>query len=145
MSIAAAHTFSGIGVFSLNTSAGAIARLGVWDNNAGIPGNLILDTNTFSVTPGTGHFVTGLSLSLSQDLYWLGIVQSNLQQYRGFAIGAGELLWQLGIAPGSTVVNPTTGLTSGTSGGTPVANALTSNPGTIAAFEGALPLIALTA
>lgn len=73
-------------LFAEFTAAGAAAsllRLGIWNDNAGVPGTLLLDAG--SVSTGTGnagtvatggtpgvYAITGLSTVVAPGLYWVG-------------------------------------------------------------------------
>lgn len=142
IAIAEAHTFSAIGVFSLGGPAGAIIRLGVYDNVGGQPTNLVLDAGTVSVVGAFGAFIGSLSLALTAGIYWLAFSQNQAVFYRGATAGSGLLLWQLGIDPASSVVSPSTYRNGG------AWTTATPFPGTFPAHtrgEGSIPIIAMTA
>lgn len=53
-------------------SSGSVLRLGIWNNDAGMPGTLVLDAGTVS-GEATGAAVITISQALSQGLFWVGV------------------------------------------------------------------------
>lgn len=79
-----------LNAISLQIASGSVgsARLGVYDNNSGIPGNLILDAGTVVLSEGWN--TTNLTTSLSPGVYWLVVnMQSTNAGVRGQNTDAG--------------------------------------------------------
>lgn len=56
----------------INSAATAQAELGVYQNNDGAPGDLVIDAGAVTLNPGTGkREITGLSILLDPGWYWL--------------------------------------------------------------------------
>lgn len=66
-----AHTFTAIGVEVAAVAAGSVIRLGVYADNVGQPGDLILDAGTVDSTTTGIKSITGLTLTLNPGVYWL--------------------------------------------------------------------------
>lgn len=66
--------------------SGALLRLGIYDNNAGVPGDLVVDAGTVSAESTNGiRSWTGLDLDTPRDdVYWIAVVGQG-------AVGADEL------------------------------------------------------
>lgn len=82
-------TVDGFGVRvanALSGGSGGVVRLGIYDNNGGIPGDLIVDAGTVSAETSNGlRSWTGLDLDTPRDdIYWLAIVGQ-------VAVGTNEL------------------------------------------------------
>jgi hypothetical protein len=65
----------GIEVTTAGTAATSVHRIGVWADNNGLPGTLLLDAGTVA-TDSTGIKEVTISLALaSRTIYWLGVAQ----------------------------------------------------------------------
>jgi hypothetical protein len=68
-----AGSFTKIGVNSITAVSSDNARLGIYSNNNGVPGTLLLDAGAISLT-ATGDREITISQSLSPGWYWLAMV-----------------------------------------------------------------------
>ena len=69
-----AHTFVAIGINIGTAGTASSARLGVYADNGGTPGALLLDAGTVATT-ATGAATIAISLALTPGTYWLACVQ----------------------------------------------------------------------
>ena len=69
-------TYSGIGI-SVQAAAGTLARLGIYNANAGSPSTLVLDAGTVSIAT-TGDKIIAISQLLQAGNYFLAYVSNNV-------------------------------------------------------------------
>ncbi len=79
IAIATTHTFTAIGLeVATSASTGSATRLGIYYDNNGAPGNLLLDAGTIPSSCVAGTGTIAINQSLSPGMYWLASV-SQLQ------------------------------------------------------------------
>lgn len=89
--IAISGTINRIGIEVTAGSAGA-ARLGLYSNNNGIPGTLILDAGTVDVTSIAIVEATTADTILSGEWIWMAIVSNATPTLRAGGVGAAMIL-----------------------------------------------------
>lgn len=74
------------------SSSGSVVRLGIYNDNAGTPGTLVLDAGTVVGDSGTGVKAITISQALTAGVYWLsacgqgGVTSPTMDGYTGNAI-----------------------------------------------------------
>jgi hypothetical protein len=77
ISVATASSFSGSGV----------VRLGIYDDNGGLPGNLVLDAGTVSATAASTVYTITISQTLSAGMYFLCVVSQTQATTNNYIVG----------------------------------------------------------
>ncbi|HEX4111539.1 MAG TPA: hypothetical protein VH020_03305 [Stellaceae bacterium] len=67
------QTFTKIGIDVATGAASTSCEIGVYNNNGGVPGSLLVDAGNVSVASTGIQEVTGVSIPLAQGWYWLAI------------------------------------------------------------------------
>jgi len=110
----------GIEVTGGGTASVSVHRLGIWADNGGVPGTLLVDAGTVA-TDSTGLKEITISQALAaQTLYWLGAVQ------QGAPATAATIRCCSTFGPHMTTANPSATPNGPASGG--VTGALASSP-----------------
>jgi hypothetical protein len=93
-----AGTLLGVGVICSNAIASTTARLGIWNDSAGLPGTRLLDCGTVS-TAGTGVLMTSISQAVNTGRYWFSLTYQGAGTSPSFrmALAASSFLMPQGI------------------------------------------------
>lgn len=118
-------------------SAGAVARLGLYTNGQGRPGDLVYDTGTVATTSTGVKSFTGLRIPLRRGIYWLALApQVATAVFRGINEFYSPLLLPVATAPSGANPNINAVLITGVSGALPNPYGTTGE-----AFDVALPVL----
>jgi len=70
-----------------NFSGSGVVRLGIYDDNGGVPGNLVLDAGTVSTTAANTVYTITISQTLSAGMYFLCAVSQTQATTNTYIIG----------------------------------------------------------
>jgi len=96
------HTFTSINIETTAAAAGKFVRLGIYNDNDGIPDSLVLDAGAISVALPIGAKFIVINQVLFAGWYWLAIVGDGTPTLRAGSNTSSPLPW-LGFTSGIDV------------------------------------------